>query len=184
MNALVEAHTCLVAYPEQAASANVSKCWNWFSPKDQQRGQGEPALIAGIIAQSKATEAANLQTTVQHSRVPDGHALHSLALRRRGRPGNPRAVVHGADHAWSGGSPAGSHTDPRGPDAAREMLRFFLEHPHPRPRRVCRLSHMTAKKPRPVTAALGPAVDPILLGSFELAVVQPWLNFAEHSARH
>jgi poly(hydroxyalkanoate) depolymerase family esterase len=239
MNVLAEEHTCLVAYPAQAASANASKCWNWFNPRDQQRGQGEPSLIAGItrqimhdysvdaervyvaglsagaaaaaimgmtypdlyaaigvhsglacgaagdlpsafaamrqgnavaargsgsasgagkyqrmvptivfhgdqdttvhpwngdqvVAQSKASTMAKLQTTVQHGRVPGGHAYsRTLHADGSGQVILEQWVIHGAGHAWSGGSRAGSYTDPHGPDATREMLRFLLDHPHP-----------------------------------------------------
>jgi poly(hydroxyalkanoate) depolymerase family esterase len=237
MNALGEAHTCLVAYPAQAASANPSKCWNWFSPRDQQRSRGEPALIAGItreiiddyavdrrrvyvaglsagaaaaaimgtaypdlyaaigvhsglacgaahdlpsalaamrqgnfegwprsgettpsaaprrlvptivfhgdrdttvnpcngdqvIAQSTAAAPTGLRKTVQHGQMPGGHAYRrTIYADASGHTMIEHWLILGAGHAWSGGSPAGSFTDPRGPDASREMLRFFLEHP-------------------------------------------------------
>ena len=232
MNVLAEEHTCLVAYPAQAASANAAKCWNWFRPSDQQRGQGEPSLIAGItrqimrdysvdaervyvaglsagaaaaaimgmtypdlyaaigvhsglacgaagdlpsafaamrqgeavavrrsgeyrrmiptivfhgnqdgtvhprnghqvIAQSGTTPMTDLRKTVQHGRVPGGHAYsRTLHADARGQTILEHWVIHGAGHAWSGGSRAGSYTDPHGPDATREFLRFFLEHRH------------------------------------------------------
>ena len=238
MNLRAEEYNCFVAYPEQAASANISKCWNWFRPGDQIRGQGEPALIAGltrqvmseysvdeeriyaaglsaggaaaavlaaaypdlyaaigvhsglacgaasdipsafaamrrsgpaarrrsggklsgrgeysrivpaivfhgdqdttvhpnngdqVIAQLTEALATDARVTVEDGRVPGGRA-YTRTVHRDAADHSifEQWVIHGAGHAWSGGSLAGSYTDPQGPDATREMLRFFLEHP-------------------------------------------------------
>ncbi len=234
MNFIAEEETCFVAYPAQPAKANQAKCWNWFRPADQQRGGGEPSLIAGITRQimrdrsvdpqrvyvaglsAGAAAAAIMGSTygdlyaaigihsglacgaatdlpsallamrqgggtevvpghgpttptivfhgdrdttvhskngdqvvrqsisgmrtnakVHRGRVPGGHAYsRTVHTDAAGRSILEHWEIHGAGHAWSGGSPAGSYTDPDGPDATREMLRFFLDHPLPETTRL------------------------------------------------
>ena len=226
MNFLAEEQNCFVVYPEQPSGANQAKCWNWFRTGDQQRGGGEPSLIAGITRQimrdhaidpkhvyvaglsaggaaaaimgathadlyaavgihsglacgaasdlpsafvamrqgggsvdsgpcvptivfhgdrdttvnpnngdqilEKSARATNPTSKVLRGRVPGGHAYtRTILTDANGRGISEHWSIHGAGHAWSGGSPAGSYTDPQGPDATREMLRFFLEHSLP-----------------------------------------------------
>jgi poly(hydroxyalkanoate) depolymerase family esterase len=228
MNFIAEEQTCFVVYPAQHSQANQAKCWNWFRTADQQRGRGEPSLIAGITRKimrdysvnptrvyvgglsagaaaaaimgatysdlyaavgvhsglacgaaidlpsaflamrqggksdgklilgdgppvptivfhgdsdvtvhpnngdqilEQSVKATNTKRKVQRGRVAGGHVYtRTIHIDENGRGIFEHWNIHGAGHAWSGGSPAGTYTDPRGPDAAREMLRFFLEH--------------------------------------------------------
>ena len=85
-----------------------------------------PRNGAEVIARASAS--GDLQTSVEHGSVPTGHTYtRSIQRDASGRGVLEQWVVHGAGHAWSGGSPAGSFTDPKGPNATKEMLRFFLE---------------------------------------------------------
>jgi poly(hydroxyalkanoate) depolymerase family esterase len=232
MNALAQEQGFYVLYPAQAPRSNAHKCWNWFSPADQRRGHGEPALLAGMTRHVMATHridadrvwvaglsAGGAMTAILareypdlfaaagvHSGLPAGAAhdvmsafaamksgasgaqpvaatrgapvivfhgdadatVHALngshlvdavlgaapaqATRETSPPTStgraftrtvyraagstvPAAslaehwVVHGAGHAWAGGDSAGSFTESDAPDASREMLRFFAEHP-------------------------------------------------------
>ncbi len=228
MNFLAETAGFLVVYPEQAAAANTSRCWNWFQANDQRRDGGEPSLIAGITRQIVAEYRADAErvyvaglsaggamAAIMAATYPDvyaGVAVHSglapgsahdlpsaLQAMQQGKPGagaggsgrttplilfqgdkdstvHPRNAdelvrhwisepgpaskttregqvpggraytcasyqdssgrvvverwtVHGASHAWAGGSTNGSFTDPAGPNASAEMVRFFGEHP-------------------------------------------------------
>jgi poly(hydroxyalkanoate) depolymerase family esterase len=79
-----------------------------------------------VIAQSKA--AADLRVTVVRGESAGGMSYtRTVQEDDSGRPILEQWVLHGAGHAWSGGSAAGSYTEPRGPDASSEMMRFFLQ---------------------------------------------------------
>lgn len=87
--------------------------------------------VAAETAPGNADESSRESSTAvagQAGEPPGGYAYTCTTF----KDDNERIVVehwlvHGAAHAWFGGDPRGSFTDPNGPDATSEMLRFFLE---------------------------------------------------------
>ena len=82
-----------------------------------------------VVSQLRDDTDTELRVTVRHGQVPGGRAYRRTLYHANGQIIFEQWIIHEAGHAWSGGSAAGSYTDPHGPDATREMLRFFLEHP-------------------------------------------------------
>jgi poly(hydroxyalkanoate) depolymerase family esterase len=74
---------------------------------------------------------------LEHSEVllapPSDNESLRQAKRSVYRAGDGRSFVEhwsvdGSPHAWAGGNPAGSYTDPQAPGASAAMLAFFLQH--------------------------------------------------------
>lgn len=87
----------------------------------------------GEQALAQAMGVTELEKNIEEGRAPSGHAYtRTRYADEAGRIMFEAWTIHGGAHAWSGGNPAGSYTDPQGPDASREMLRFFFGHELPR----------------------------------------------------
>lgn len=83
------------------------------------------AAVNGDEVAAQVIHRAAVRSEVEDGAVSGGHAyVKTRYLDASGRALVEQWAIHGAGHAWAGGSPAGSYTDSRGPDASGEMLRF------------------------------------------------------------
>lgn len=143
-------------YPELFAAVGVHSGIACGAARDlssamqtMQRGSGKPGVAARLVPTitfhgdrdstvneanagevvARAGGAARGLTTLVTSGVSTGGRHYTQAVSRdsSGRAMIEQWTIHGAGHAWSGGDAAGSYTDPLGPDASSEMLRFFLQ---------------------------------------------------------
>jgi poly(hydroxyalkanoate) depolymerase family esterase len=127
------AHDMASAFAAMRGGGKTSKGRAAVSPKPTIVFHGDrdatvhPCNGADVIA--RVADDANLETQTVHKRSPQGHSFSHTVHRDAAGAGILELwELHGAGHSWSGGSPAGSFTSANGPDASKEMLRFFLQH--------------------------------------------------------
>jgi poly(hydroxyalkanoate) depolymerase family esterase len=88
-----------------------------------------PANAEMILAEARAGLTYPAQETQQYDSAGGRAYTRTVITDPSGVPRVELWAIEDLGHAWSGGSPDGSHTDQHGPDASREMLRFFLGSP-------------------------------------------------------
>ena len=84
--------------------------------------------VAPVNGEQAAAQAAGAGLSRRVERGEAGGRAYTRTL-QEDKEGNARVEhwrIESAGHAWSGGRKAGSYADPKGPDASKEMLRFFL----------------------------------------------------------
>ncbi len=93
---------------------------------------GEQVVEAVLKSRLRSPALPDTRTVIEHGVSTLGRRYtRSIHRSHTGQPIAEHWLVHGAGHAWSGGHAAGSYTDAQGPNASREMLRFFLEQAGP-----------------------------------------------------
>jgi poly(hydroxyalkanoate) depolymerase family esterase len=93
---------------------------------------GERVVAAVLRSRLRSPASTDSRPVIEHGVSTQGRRYTRSTHRSdTGQPIAEHWLVHGAGHAWSGGQTAGSYTDAQGPDASREMLRFFLEQAPP-----------------------------------------------------
>jgi poly(hydroxyalkanoate) depolymerase family esterase len=90
------------------------------------QGNGE-AVLKQFVGAHAGLRATPLQASETETTQGGRRATHRTWRDEEGRAMAEHWVVHGAGHTWAGGDAAGSHTDALGPNASREILRFFLQ---------------------------------------------------------
>ena len=91
-----------------------------------QHSNGDTIAQQAGAAHAQLTKAKGLISTTEEGEAGGRRYTRTVLADAQGRPRVEQWTLHGAGHAWSGGSATGSFTDATGPDASAEMLRFFI----------------------------------------------------------
>jgi poly(hydroxyalkanoate) depolymerase family esterase len=110
---------------KRAASAHMPRLIIFHGSKDHTVSSQNAALLLDEARQQQPA----LQVRQRRFLAGTRQVEHTQLVGSDGIARAESFIIDGAGHQWSGGNPAGSHTEAKGPDASRQMMRFFLKRP-------------------------------------------------------